>query len=330
MPKRDIISKLKQSGLCGRSGSGFPVYLKWQQVKKAKADKKYVICNSAEGDPGTFKDKYILEEKPNEVINGIKLAMEAVKADSAYIYIKEEYYKEFKKVLEKLTLNLPIELFRKPCGYLCGEETVLLNIIEGKEPEPRIKPPFPTQAGLWARPTLINNLETFYWVSKIAKGEYQKNRFYCLSGEIPHLGVYQLPENHLIGDILRDTNNLPDCVFFVQAGGGASGEILLPADLQQPVKGIGSIIVFDKKKTNPIELMKQWVKFFLEQNCDKCTPCREGLFRIAEILERDKSIKQVKVKQALEDIFFVMEKTSFCPLGRIATTPFKTAIDKLL
>ena len=325
--------KLKKAGLCGRSGSGFPTWLKWQAVKQAKADRKYVICNASEGEPGVFKDKHILEHWPEEVINGIKLALKATKASSALIYLNPEYYPKFKPVLTKLIRDLPIELFKKPEGYLCGEETSLLNVIEGKLCEPRIKPPFPTEKGLWNKPTLVNNVETFYWASKINQGFYENKRFFSIAGQVRHLGVFELPENYSISDVLRETNNWPSFEFFVQAGGGASGQVLLSFELEKPVQGLASIIVYNKKKTDALALMQSWAKFFLENNCDKCAPCREGVFRIAQILDKKKTLGPIKDNndlQALKDIFLVLEKTSLCPLGRISVPPFKTAIEKLL
>lgn len=175
----DLIEKIKQSGLTGRSGSGFPTGLKWQMVKEAKAEKKYVICNASEGEPLAKKDHYILNNFLPEIVEGIELALKAIPGQTAYIYINKDYYREFKNGLIDLTHSLPIELFQKPAGYLSGEETVLINNIEGKyPPEPREKPPFPTEKGLWQKPTLINNLETFYWVSQIAKNKYEKERFF--------------------------------------------------------------------------------------------------------------------------------------------------------
>ena len=321
----DFIKKLKESRLTGRSGSDFPTHLKWQMVKDAKTDKKYVICNASEGEPGIVKDRYILEHFPEAVISGIKIALETVGAQTAYIYLNPNYYNQLKPNLQKLIWNLPINLFKKPAGYLKGEETTLLNVIEDKEPTPRIKPPFPTEKGLWQRPTLINNVETLYWASRIAGGVYQNNRFYVMGGEAKHQGVFKLNENLTLKQVLEKTGNTPEFDFFLQVGGLASGKIVLSDELDQPINGLAAIFIFNKKQTDPIKLMKKWAAFFLKANCDKCAPCREGVYRIYEMLK-----KQELDKNTLAEIFEVMEKTSLCPLGRIAVTPFKTAIDKLL
>ena len=328
MKNKNIIEKLKKSELLGRSGSCFPTGLKWEMVKKAQAEKKYIICNGSEGEPDTFKDGFILKNYPDQVIEGIKIALQTLDNSSAYIYLRKDYYQKLKKRLEKLTKNLPLIFLKKPNGYLAGEETSILEFIEGKKPEPRIKPPFPTQSGLWGYPTLVNNVETFYFVAKIAQNKYQKSRFYSISGDIKNKGVFQLPENYSIAQILKETENWPHFDFFLQVGGGAVGEILLAKELNQPIKGLASIIVFNRKKTNLFSLMKKWANFFFQANCDKCVPCREGVYRIAEILKKDE-INQDD-KETLEDIFFVLEKTSFCPLGKSIAVPFQSLMNKLL
>ena len=321
----DFIKKIKASGLAGRSGSGFPTALKWELVKKAEAKEKYVICNASEGEPRVFKDGFILKNYPEEVIDGIKIAIQTLGAKKAYIYINKKYHKKFGQNLKKLSAGSLIELFKKQPGYLRGEETTLLNVIEGKLPLPRIKPPFPTEVGLFNKPTLINNVETFYCVSKIAKGEYKKTKFYSIVGHVKNKGVFELPETLSIREILKRTNNRPSQEFFVQCGGAASGEILLENELSSPIKGLGAIIVYSRKKTDPLKLMKKWARFFNKENCDKCMPCREGLYRVAEMLYQEKLDKET-----LDDIFTTMTQSSLCPLGRLAVVPFKSAIKKLL
>ncbi len=322
----DIISQLKKSGLKGRSGSGFPTGLKWETAESAKGKQKYVICNVSEGEPGVFKDGFILDNFPTEMVDGIKLALRALGGkSSAFIYLRKDYYKKFKGTLSKIIKKDPIHLFEKKGSYIAGEETSVISAIEGKKAEPRIRPPYPTEQGLFGFPTLVNNAETFYWASRIAAGGWRGERFYCLDGEVKNKGVFQLSEDYTVRKILQQSGNYPDFDFFVQAGGGACGEILLPHELDQKVKGIGSIIVFNRKKTNVLELMKKWAEFFVSENCDKCVPCREGTYRIVEILQKDEIDREL-----LEDVLFTMERSSFCPLGRIAVTPFRGVVSKLL
>lgn len=325
MIAKNIISKLKKSGLLGRSGSGFPTGLKWELVKKTRAKKKYIICNAAEGEPGVFKDSFILRNYPKEVIEGIRIALDTIDNSTAFIYLRKDNYQKFKKKLKRLIGKLPITLFKKTGDYIAGEETSVCEAIEGKMAHPRIKPPYVSRSGLFGYPTLVNNVETLYWVTKIAKGEYKKNRFYSISGDVKNKGVYELSEKWSIKKILKETNNFPVFDFFVKAGGGVCGEILLPKELKKPVCGAGAIVVFNRKKTNLFTLMREWAEFLHAGNCDKCTPCREGVYRILKMLEKGKVDKNL-----LEDFFFVLEETSLCSLGRIIPSTFRGVIKKLL
>jgi NADH:ubiquinone oxidoreductase subunit F (NADH-binding) len=239
--------------------------------------------------------------------------------------LRKDYYKKFGKKLKKLTKGLDVKIVKKQGGYLGGEETVICEVLEGKRPEPRMKPPYPVYSGLFFSPTLVNNIETFYCVGKIAKSEYKNERFYTISGDIKNKGVFELEKDLTVKEILQETGNYPDFDFFVQSGGGAMGEILLSKELNKKIRGIGCIVVFDRKKTDPYKLMKKWTTFFLNENCDKCTPCREGIFRIDEMVDNKNLDKKV-----LKKLFFVMEKTSFCPLGKNASCAFKTLIEKII
>jgi len=324
---KTIIEKLKEADLRGRGGAGFPTGLKWEMVRDAEGKKKYVICNASEGEPNVFKDGFILENYPEEVVEGIRLALEAVSSGSkveGFIYLRKDYHQEFKRKLEKLIGDLPITLFEEPGGYLCGEETTLIESIEGSRQEPRDKPPYPPQYGLSGRPTLVNNVETFYYVSRIAKGSYEKARFYSLSGDLKKPGIYELPLDWSVLRVLEETGNLPDFEFFVQVGGGASGAILTREELDQEVTGSGAIVLYNLRKTDPAALMRKWVKFFYEENCGKCVPCREGVYRLNELLKQDKFDEK-----ALRDLLFVLRETSFCPLGKSVATPFEGLLDKV-
>lgn len=321
----NIIAKLKKHNLLGRSGSAFPTGLKWEMVKDAKGKRKYIICNGSESDPNVFKDGYILKNYPQEVIEGVKIALKTIKSSSAYIYLRKDHYQKFRKGLKKLIGSLPIILFKKTGGYLAGEETVVFSAIEGKRQEPKEKPPYPAQSGLWGCPTLINNVETFYCAANIVKGQYKNTRFYSISGDVKNKGVYELPVNWTVKRVLKETGNCPDFDFFVQVGSGAIGKILLSGEINREVGGAGAIVVFNTKKTEPFSLMKKWAKFFMAENCDKCLPCREGVYRIAEMIEEEKIDKDL-----LEDLFFVLEKTCFCALGECLVTPFRSLVNKLL
>ena len=289
---KDIIAKLKTANLLGRGGAAFPTYLKWEMVKKVKADTKYIVANGSEGEPATDKDGYIVANYPQDLIEGIKIALDYIDNSSAYIYLRKDYYKEHKVKLEKLIGKLPIKVFKEKGGYLSGEETVVCQEIENKMRRPRLKPPFPGQAGVYGYPTLINNIETFYYVAKIAQGKYKNTRLFTITGDTKNSGVYELPVGLTIIDVLKKSKNMPADDFFVQVGGGASGEILLSNELNQPAGGSGSIVIYNLKTTDPYKLMKRWIDFFMEENCDKCTPCREGTYRLKEMIKNKKIEKE--------------------------------------
>lgn len=319
-----IIEQIKAAGLRGRGGAGFPTASKWEMVKNAPGAAKYVICNVSEGEPDVTKDGYILAKYSKIVIDGIKLALSEIPQSKAIIYLRSDYFRKYGPSLKKICRELPVELFEENCGYLGGEETTLLEVIERRRAEPRFKPPYPPQSGLYGCPTLINNLETFYAVAKIAAGEYHKTRFYTIAGDVVAPGVYEFGEDLPIKKILEDSGNLPVFDYFVQAGGGASGEILLASELDSPVQGAGSIVVFNKKKTDPVILMKKWARFFIGQNCGKCVPCREGVYRLNDLLK-----KKPFDRNCALDLTAVLKETSFCPFAKGVANSFESLINKL-
>lgn len=322
----EIIKELEKSGLKGRGGAGFPTWRKWQMVKDALSldCRKFVVCNVSEGEPAVSKDGYILEKYPETVIDGIVLAMEAVGAGKGYLYLRKDYFDEYKDKMAEIIGKKPIEIIREPGGYLGGEETALLDSIEGKRCEPRIKPPFPPQAGLFGCPTLVNNLETLYFAAKVAKGEYKNTRFYTISGDTASPGVFERGESLSIREVLEKTGNLSDFEFFAQAGGGASGTILLQNELDVPLSGAGSIAVYDKKKTDPRKLGLEWAEFFIAENCGKCVPCREGVYRLKEIFSQE-SVDIAKAKEIID----LLRVASFCPFGKGVANSFAGLLEKL-
>jgi len=299
----------------------FPVGEKWEVVRSIPSEKKYVVCNASEGEIDTFKDYYLLKNYPEVVIDGILIAMDTLGAQKGYIYLNKDYYQEFFPALKSVA-GERIEIVEKKGGYIGGEETAVIEAIEGNPPEPRIKPPFPSEKGLWGCSTLVNNVETFYFVSKIKKDDYRESRFYSIGGDAPNRGVFEFPESITIKDLLEKTDNSPSFDYFLQVGGGACGEVMLENEINRKIDGLGSVIIYDREKTDINLLMKKWVDFLLVGNCDKCTPCREGLYRIMEMIEKGNY-------DEIEDMFYVMEETSLCPLGKVAVTPFKTLLKKI-
>ncbi|MEK7557963.1 MAG: NADH-ubiquinone oxidoreductase-F iron-sulfur binding region domain-containing protein [Patescibacteria group bacterium] len=331
----DFLLKIKQANLVGRGGAGFPVAVKWEAVRNTAGSCKYIICNAAEGEPGVTKDNYIIEKYAERLIDGIKIAIDFLSSEKAnnnsqvkaFIYINNEYYKNYYKKLLKLIGDLPIKIFIKPfgSGYIGGEESSLLNAIEGQRIEPRLRPPFPTTNGLWGCPTLINNVETFYNVSLVATDEYKNFRFYAIGGDCIHDGVYQLPADFTIQEILEKTNNIPNFPFFVQVGGNASGEVLNSGQLKKLASGAGLITIFDLAKYKNIKFIENLLEFFVKESCGKCTPCREGIFRFNEIIKSEKIDWQL-----FFDLLENLKETSFCGLGSAIVIPAKSFIENVL
>jgi len=323
----DILNKIRKAGLVGRGGAGFPTADKWEAVKKAKGANKYVVCNASEGEPGVAKDSYILENFSKEVVDGMKKAIDFLGAEKAYIYINHNYYKKFNKNLAKIIGKALIEFFIKPIdsGYIGGEESSILNAIEGRRIEPRLRPPFPTTSGLWGCPTLINNVETFYNVSLVMSNRCKKERFYTISGDCLWTGVFSFPQSWTIEKILKETKNYPKFPFFIQVGGEGSGEVLDSSQLRRPASGAGSITVYSVLKHKPENLIKGWLDFFLNESCGKCTPCREGVYRLREIMDLPNSDWRLFV-----DLLNNLEEISFCGLGCVVPIPIKSYVNNVL
>lgn len=323
-----IINKIQDANLTGRGGADFPTAFKWLAVLKAKAENfdrpTYVICNATEGEPGVTKDKYIIQKYPKELIEGIKIAIDTVSAEKAIIYCQSKDLKKFKARLLPFIKKNKIEFFAEDGGYLCGEETTLLETIEKKRSEPRLKPPYPTEKGLYDCPTIVNNVETFYYIAKISKNDYHWTRFYSIGGEVKNPGVFELPIKMTVFDVLKKTKNIPRFKYFAQIGGAAAGKIFLSDELNHELKGTGAITIYNLKKTDPKKLMIKWIDFFYKSNCGKCVPCREGLYRVREQL-RKKQPDWLMMRAILE----TMREASFCPLGKSVYDPMVSLMQKI-
>jgi len=314
----DIIKQISQFNLIGRGCCNFPTASKWQMVKSAPGKEKYIICNVSEGEPAVFKDSWILEHKPEVAIKAIKYALNFFKAKKAIIYLRKDLYKKHQVKLKKIIAKNKIELFKEVGGYIGGEETALIESLEGNRVEPRLKPPFPPQAGLYGKPTLVNNLETFYDIGLILRGEYQQKRLICISGVGVKPQVHELPEEMTVEKILKQTKTYPRFKFFVQVGGGASGTVLNSQQLKKSLKQIGGLgsIVIHKLNEKPRDLFLQWCNFFMQESCGKCVPCREGTYRLVELLQ-----KPTVDWKLFKEVLFSLENTSFCGLGTAVPNP---------
>ncbi len=326
-----LIQKIEEANLVGRGGAAYPTHLKWQAVNQAQGEQKYIICNASEGEIGLFKDIYILENYAETVVEGMILAMDYLGTKDAYFNFNKHYYKtvgnRVDKILEKYRLQgYKFEIFQEEPSYIGGEETALINAISGGRTEPRLKPPYPSDAGLFNKPTLVHNVETLYNIAQVNNDAFQDSRFYCISGEIKNRGVFHLPAVWSIKQILIESGNLPESEFFVQVGGSASGEVFNSNQIsEEKVTGAGSIEVYSGEIPAK-ELLTKWFSFYNEESCGKCTPCRLGTFQLHNMVDNNKTIPWDDIVELLE----TLEITSFCALGKSVAKPVKSYIDNIL
>lgn len=343
--QKATVELIKQKGLTGRGGANFPTGLKWEMVlntSNTPSNEKYVICNADEGEPGTFKDKFILTYNPELVVEGILIAANAVGAKQAYVYLRGEYEylqgklkNTIKKVLKKTRAKITIDVILGAGAYVCGDETAIIQSIEGHRGQPSLKPPFPTTKGLFGKPTVINNVETLANVPiAILFDDWNPNlRLYSLSGNVTQPGVYELPLGTALGKLiwLGKPEHKIKAIYFGCFGGCLpySPEIkLLPENIckQECMLGACTIIAVDKKQSI-IDLATYIAKFYEFESCGKCTPCREGTMRVLELLEKISIGKATKKDiDTLEELAWVIKETSLCGLGQTATNHLITAL----
>ena len=354
------ISQLIDSGLRGRGGAAFPTGQKWQLVAQEFSPTKYVICNADESEPGTFKDRVILEQLPHLVIEGMVLAGLAVGAQQGIIFLRHEYGPE-RIVLEQSLAEarsrgvlgdcaagsnraFDIELFVSPGGYILGEETALLEALEDQRGEPRNKPPYPVQSGLWGQPTLINNVETFALATSIihhgaqwwhAQGVEAKSglKFVCISGDVQTPGVFEVPVGTTYQDVVDQAGGplagIPIKAFFP---GGASSTLLKRKHLSTAIDfdsvkqagsmlGTGAIMVFNEQR-DLYKIATGITRFFRNESCGKCVPCRIGTEKAVRLLETVGASSAASSELTLlPELDETLRETSICGLGQIALAP---------
>jgi len=256
------------------------------------------------------------------------------KIKKVYFYISKEYFKLYSKSLLKIlkaekkysSLESKFQFFIKPIkpSYIAGEETAIINIIEGKRAEPKKRPPYPSNSGLFKLPTLINNVETFHSISLVNKNKYQGKRLYTIAGAVKNKGVYSLPSEISAEEVLKITDNYPSFDFFALLGGEVCGEVLDKHQLLAPIEGSGFIMIFDKQKTDKEKLLDYWLKFYESESCGLCTACREGSYRLREIT------KQTKFdKQNFNDLLENLELSSLCSLGSSLPQTVKSYLENI-
>ncbi|MCD6228098.1 MAG: NADH-quinone oxidoreductase subunit F [Candidatus Omnitrophica bacterium] len=361
LPCKRIIEEVKKSNLSGRGGAGFPTGLKWETVYKEKKFPKYVICNADESEPATFKDRVILEENPHLVLEGIIICAKAIGAKEGFIYLRGEYshiYQILTKAIEeakkknflgenilKSSFSFRISIFQGAGAYICGEETALINSLEGERGFPLLKPPFPVKEGFREKPTVVNNVETFSnipfiilkgakYFSKISKEGGTK--LYCVVGDVKKPGIYEFSMDVTLRELLLKVKVNRFKAVLV---GGVNGYFLTEEDLDLSLGykslknkgyslGSGALIVIGKKRCI-VDIVERCIEFFEEESCGKCTPCRDGLPQARRILKR---IKEGRGRK--EDIIFlkhlteVISTTSFCSLGKSALNSLRSGLDK--
>jgi formate dehydrogenase beta subunit len=331
----EVLERLEASGLTGMGGAGFPTWRKWDAVR-SEPGPRVVIVNADEGEPGTIKDRYVMELRPQLLLEGLVAAMRFCETDRAYIYLREEYGTARARLQEAIvTRGVPVELVVGAGAYICGEETAMLESMEGRRGMPRLKPPFPSQSGYLGRPTLINNVETLAHVGLILRGEWQPARLWSVTGAVAKPGCYEAPlDVTLRGLIDGYAGGLTAEPSAIVPGGAASG-ILPPVALDVPLTrealaewgcGVGSagVQVFPSSYS-PLRLLAETLRFFAEESCQKCTPCRIGnraLHHVCEELEHGRApMPRHQVDEWLE----AMAVTSICGLGQGAPIPVRSA-----
>ncbi|MGD0517267.1 MAG: NADH-ubiquinone oxidoreductase-F iron-sulfur binding region domain-containing protein, partial [Thermoguttaceae bacterium] len=356
-----IIDKIQTSGLRGRGGAGFPTGTKWAKVREAQADAKYVICNGDEGDPGAFMDRMLLESFPYRIIEGMAIAALAVGADEGLFYIRAEYPLAVERITEAIEhcrqrgilgdkvlgsdFRLHLAVKQGAGAFVCGEETALLASIEGRRGMPRLRPPFPAECGLWGKPTLVNNVETYAlvpWIMRHGAEEFAKlgtaaskgTKVFALAGKVSRGGLIEVPMGITIREVVEEIGGgvVGDRIFkAVQIGGPSGG--CIPASLADTridyealakvgaIMGSGGLVVLDDLDCM-VDIARYFLRFTQDQSCGKCTLCRIGTRRMLDILDRLCTGKGKKDDlKELYDLAVTVSAGSICGLGRTAPNP---------
>jgi NADH:ubiquinone oxidoreductase subunit F (NADH-binding) len=359
MTQRDVIQEVKASGLRGRGGAGFNAGMKWDFSYMTPADQKYVVCNADEGEPGTYKDRIIMENDPQSILEGMAICGYAIGANKGYIYCRGEYpyvvdklNQAIKQAVDAGVLeDFDIEVRMGAGAYVCGEETALIESIEGHRGEPRFKPPFPGVAGLWGKPTVVNNVETFAnipvilekgaeWFKGIGAPGYPGTKVVTLTGDVVNKTFFEVPTNTPIREVVFGLGGgIPGNRKFkaVQIGGTSGGfipENLLDTSIDfdsmsaiGATLGSGAVFVMDETR-DIVDVVTRIAKFFEHESCGKCTPCREGTKRMHELMEKVGSGQATDVDLALVNrLGNNMKKICLCGLGQAAPVPVLTTIE---
>jgi len=356
-----LIEIVTASGLRGRGGAGFPAGRKWSFMPKDRDMEKYVCVNTDEGEPGTFKDRELVEKDPHQIIEGVIIASYAVGARRAFVYIRGEFFLGVKRWIKAIDdayakgflgknildsgFSLDLSVHRGAGAYICGEETALIESLEGKRGEPRKKPPYPASVGLWGRPTLVHNVETLanvphiinrgaQWYAGIGTPRSTGSKIFCVSGHVNQRGVLELPLGVPLREIIEEHAGGMALHKKLKAviPGGASTPMLTAEQLDVPMAfetleaagtmlGTGAIIVMNED-TCMVDVARRLMRFFAHESCGRCVPCRVGTQRMLDVLERLESGKGKTGDIArLEELANSIRGITFCPMGDAAVNP---------
>ncbi len=367
MTPQSVINEIKESGLRGRGGGGFPTGLKWEFAAKNDADQKYVVCNADEGDPGAFMDRSILEGDPHSVLEAMAICGYTMGADKGVIYIRAEYPLAIDRLKVAIAqareygllgndilgsgFNFDVEMRYGAGAFVCGEETALIHSMEGLRGEPTVKPPFPAESGYNGKPTNVNNVETFAnipviinkganWFNKIGTEKSKGTKVFALAGKINNVGLIEVPMGTTLREVIYEIGGgIKDGKKFkaVQTG-GPSGGCLTEAHLDTPIDfdnllavgsmmGSGGMIVMDEDDCM-VSMAKFYLDFTVEESCGKCTPCRVGNKRLYELLDKITEGKGTKEDlDLLRNLSTVIKDTSLCGLGQTSPNPVLSTIE---
>jgi bidirectional [NiFe] hydrogenase diaphorase subunit len=366
MTPEEVCFEIINSGLRGRGGAGYPTGLKWDMVRKAEADKKFVVANGDEGDPGAYMDRTLMESDPHRVLEGMAIAGYAVGAEQGYIYVRGEYPIAAKRLEKAIRMaerrgllgarvmesgfSFRIDVRIGAGAFVCGEETALMASIMGQRGQPVPRPPYPAQSGLWGSPTLLNNVETFgniapiinngaEWYAGIGTKKSKGTKIFALAGQVENTGLIEVPMGISLREIVFDIGGgIPDGREFKAAQtGGPSGGCIPVAHLDTPVDyenlrklgsimGSGGLVVMDDTTSMP-DVAKFFMEFCMDESCGKCVPCRVGTVQLHRILERITSGIATKADlEIMKDLCAMMKETSLCGLGQSAPNPLLSTL----
>ncbi len=366
MTPEQVVATVKASGLRGRGGAGFPTGLKWSFTAPIDADQKYIICNADEGEPGTFKDRLILEGDPHSVIEAMAIAGYAVGADKGIIYIRGEYHLSIERLQRAAAraremgllgkdifgagFNFDVQIRTGAGAYVCGEETALIESLEGKRGEPRLKPPYPGVAGLWGKPTVVNNVETLAnippiilkgaeWFRTIGTEKTPGTKVFTMLGDINNQGLIEVPMGITLREVIYGVGGgIPNGRGFKLAQtGGTSGGCLpkefldLPMDYDSLAEagsalGSGALLVIDDSHCI-VDVLRSFMKFFQHESCGQCTPCREGTYRLYQLFSALAAGEAgPDAVNLIKELCQTMQLSSLCGLGQSAPNGVVTAL----